>query len=364
MTIECVALHRVALPLHAPHRAAHGTEDRREVVLVSVTDDEGLTGWGECPTLSRPGYSSEWTEGAWWVLRRVLVPRLLHDQAAADLVGHPMATGSVRDAVHDLELRRAGTGAASVLGVAPRVPFGVAVGFADAVGGVVSAAEDAVGAGAALVVVKIRPGWSVVPVRAVMDACPGVGIAADANGSFGLEDVAEIKELDRLKLDFIEQPASPDDLPTSADMARLLSTPVALDEAVSSPSELACALAVGAGGVLTLKPARLGGIQRTIEAAARAREASWRLHVGGMLESGVGRAVARLLAARADVPGPGMVGPTSLLFAEDVVEPVEADADGMVAVPDGIGLVPSPDPDRLAALTVERWELTRTGMQG
>jgi L-alanine-DL-glutamate epimerase-like enolase superfamily enzyme len=83
-----------------------------------------------------------------------------------------------------------------------------------------------------------------------------------------------------------------------------------------------------------------------------------------MLESGVGRAVARLLAARADVPGPGTVGPTSLLFTEDVVEPVEADAAGMVAVPDGIGLVPSPDPDRLAALTVERWELTRTGVAG
>ncbi len=334
------------------------------MVLVSVTDDEGFTGWGECPALSRPGYSSEWTEGAWWVLRRVLVPRLLHDQVPADLAGHPMATGAVRDAVHDLELRRAGASAASVLGVEARVPFGVAVGFADDVGAVVTAAEEAVEAGAALVVVKIRPGWSVEPVRAVMDACPGVGIAADANGSFGLGDVAEIKDLDRLRLDFIEQPASPDDLPTSADLARLLTTPIALDEAVSSPSELACALAVGAGSVLTLKPARLGGIQRTIEAAARARAASWRLHVGGMLESGVGRAVARLLAARADVPGPGMVGPTSLLFADDVVEPVEADADGCVAVSDGVGLVPSPDPDRLAALTVERWELTRHGMEG
>jgi O-succinylbenzoate synthase len=364
VTVECVTLHRVALPLLAPHVAAHGAEDRREVVLVSVADEEGVVGWGECPALSRPGYSSEWTEGAWWVLRRVLVPRLLHEQVAADLVGHPMAVGAVRDALHDLELRRAGTGAASVLGVARRVPFGVAVGFADDVGGVVAGAEAAVAAGASLVVVKVRPGWSVAPVQAVMDACPGVGVAADANGSFGLADVAELKELDRLRLDFVEQPASPDDLPTSADMARLLTTPLALDEAVSSPSELACALAVGAGSVLTLKPSRLGGIQRTIEAAARARAAGWRLHVGGMLESGVGRAVARLVAARADVPGAGMVGPTSLLFADDVVEPVEADADGTVAVPDGIGLVPSPDPDRLAALTVERWELTRTGAAG
>jgi O-succinylbenzoate synthase len=347
---------RVGLPLLAPHVAAHGTERDRQVLLVRVVDADGRAGWGECPTLSRPGYTAEWTDGAWDVLRTDLLPRLLAgEEPAAD--APPMAAGAVRDALLDLDLRRRGVGPSPA--TAPAVPFGVAIGLAPDPDEVVDEVEAALAAGARLVVLKIRPGWSVEPLAAVRRRRPEVAVAVDANGSFGLDDLDELRALDRLGPAFVEQPLPAADLEGSAQVAAALSAPVALDEGITTLRDLAAAVSVEAGSIVTVKPARMGGHAVTAEAMARAHRAGWDVHVGGMLESGLGRAAARRLAARPEVRGPSMVGPTALLFADDVVDPVGLDDDGLVPVPDGPGLAPPPDPDRLARLALDRWDAGR-----
>ncbi len=354
-------LRRIRLPLLAPHVAAHGVEAQREVVLVWAEDASGCRGWGECPTLARPGYSEEWTDGAWAALRDHLLPALLAERALP--AAGPMATGAVRDAVLDLRLRAAdasldapATGARAIA-----VPYGVALGLDGDVREVARAAERATEAGARLLVVKIQPGWSEAPVAAARHVAPAsLAVATDANGSFDASDPAhldELRALDDLGIAFVEQPVAPGDLEGSARVAAALTAPVALDEGVARERDLAAAISVEAGSILTVKPARLGGVAAATRAMDLARTAGWEVHVGGMLESGVGRAAARLLAARPEVALPSMVGPTELLFADDVVEPVRAHH-GLVPVADGAGLAPPPDPARLRRLTVDRWEVT------
>jgi O-succinylbenzoate synthase len=355
--IVAAEVRRVGLALHVPHIAAHGIERDREVLLVRVVDDEGWAGWGECPTLSQPGYTAEWTGGAWDVLRTELLPGLLAGEEPAD-DAPPMAAGAVRDALVDLDLRRRGAPPApSALGPsAPAVAFGVAIGLASDPGEVVDHVEGALAAGARLVVLKIRPGWSVAPVAAVRRRCPEVPVAVDANGSFTLDDLDELRALDAEGPAFVEQPLPAGDLEGSAQVAAALTAPIALDEGVATLRDLAAAISVEAGSVLTVKPARLGGHGLAAEAMTRAHRAGWDVHVGGMLESGLGRAAARHLAARPEVRGPSLVGPTGLLFSDDVVDPVAPGPDGLVAVPPGPGLAPPPDPDRLARLTLDRWD--------
>ena len=103
--LRSVELWRVQLPLRHAHRAAHGTEDRRDLILVSAAFDDGVVGWGECSTLARPTYTSEHTAGAWAVLRDELVPALLAGRPL-DVVGHPLATAGVVTALTDAVLRR------------------------------------------------------------------------------------------------------------------------------------------------------------------------------------------------------------------------------------------------------------------
>jgi len=353
--IVAAEVRRVGLPLRMPHIAAHGTEHDREVLLVRVVDDRGRAGWGECPTLSRPGYTAEWTDGAWDVLCTSLLPDLLAgEEPAAD--APPMAAGAVRDALFDRVLRRGGEAPAPG---AAAVPFGVAIGLAPSADEVVDEVEAALAAGARLVVLKIEPGRSVEPLAAVRARCPEVDVAVDANGSFGLDDLDELRQLDRLRPAFVEQPLPAVDLEGSAQVAAALTAPIALDEGITTVRDLAAAVSVEAGSIVTVKPARVGGYLNAGTLMGMARRAGWEVHVGGMLESGLGRAVARRLAASAHVRGPGMVGPTDLLFTDDVVDPVTADADGLVLVATGPGLAPAPDPDRLARLTLDRWSAER-----
>ncbi|MFX8289569.1 o-succinylbenzoate synthase, partial [Acinetobacter baumannii] len=76
-----------------------GTESVREVIVVRALTSDG-DGWGEIVTQEAPLYSSEYTQGAWDVARRVLIPALLDrhrlapEEVAgtlAPIVGHRMA---------------------------------------------------------------------------------------------------------------------------------------------------------------------------------------------------------------------------------------------------------------------------------
>lgn len=357
------AVHRVRLTMRAPHVAAHGTESVREVLLVGVTDAEGNVGWGECPTLARPGYAAEHTDGAWRDLTGSLVPAVVVDGRGPGRDAPPMAAGAVRDALLDLELRSRGR--AWEVGPAPgdrreSVPFGVAVGLADDEEDVVRDSEAAVAAGAALVVLKVRPGWAARPLAAVRHALPDTAVAVDANGSFDpATDLDELRSVGALGPSFVEQPVAAGDLAGSARVAAALTAAVSLDESVATVAELDAAVGAGAAGMLTVKPSRAGGVVGAAALIDRAAAAGWSVHVGGMLETGLGRAIARKLAAHPSVEGPSMVGPTDLLFHDDVVAPVVPDACGRVPVPAGPGLAPPPERDRLDLLTVDRWTVGR-----
>ncbi|CAN5750004.1 o-succinylbenzoate synthase [soil metagenome] len=353
-----VDLHRLRLPLHHPHVAAHGTESERDLVLVAVTAADGTIGWGECSTLSRPGYTHEFTEGAWLVLRDVLGPALLAGRGVG-VLGHPMAEAAMRTAQLDATLRRQGTSLATHLGATrPTVTTGAVVGLEGAGDDLVARVGQALDVHAALITCKIRPGADADRLGPVRATWPDLVLAADANGSYSRSDVETLTALDRFDLAYLEQPLAADDLVGSADLARRLDTPVALDESISSPGACATALALGAAGAVNLKPSRVGGPRQARAVHDLVVEAGAELWVGGMLESGVGRAAALAVAGLPGCTRPTDRGPSGRYWTDDVTEPVELRPDGTLAVPTGPGLGVTPRPDRLAELTVDHAVIT------
>ena len=75
---------------------------------------------------------------------------------------------------------------------------------------------------------------------------------------------------------------------------------------------------------------------------------------GGMLETGIGRATNLALAALPNFALPGDTSASTRYFAEDLTDPFVLDADGTMAVPDGLGIGVEPRPDRLEGCTVRR----------
>jgi O-succinylbenzoate synthase len=201
---------------------------------------------------------------------------------------------------------------------------------------------------------KIEPGWDVEPVRAVRETFgPDVLLQTDANTAYTLADARHLAKLDRYDLLLTEQPLPADDIRGHAQLAKVVSTPVCLDESITSARDAATAIALGAAAVINIKPARVGGYleARRIHDVARANGIP--VWCGGMLETGIGRAANVALAALPGFTLPGDTSASDRYYTTDLTVPFVLDG-GYLRVPTGPGIGVDVLPDVLDAVTVSR----------
>ncbi|PRY38733.1 o-succinylbenzoate synthase [Umezawaea tangerina] len=360
MKLTGVELRRVRMPLVAPFRTSFGTQNARDILLLRVVTDEA-EGWGECVAMSDPLYSSEYVDAAADVLTRFLVPALAaHPRLDANAVapvlepfrGHRMAKAALEMAVLDAELRAEGRPLSRELGATrDRVPCGVSVGIMNSVGELLDAVGGYLDAGYVRIKLKIEPGWDVEPVRAVRERFgDDVLLQVDANTAYSVSDARHLARLDPFGLLLIEQPLEEEDLLGHAQLAKLISTPVCLDESITSARSAAAAIAMGAAAIVNIKPGRVGGYleaRRIHDVCVAHGVPVW---CGGMIETGLGRAANVALAALPGFTLPGDTSASDRFYRTDITTPFVLD-DGHLPVPTGPGLGVEPLTDELEAVT-------------
>jgi len=365
MKLTGIELRRIQMPLVTPFRTSFGTETLRDILLVRAVTSDG-EGWGECVAMSEPLYSSEYADAAADVLRRFLAPavaacpNLDASRVAAALApfkGHRMAKAALEMAVLDAELRAAGRPLARELGAtAETVPCGVSVGIMSSVGELLDAVSSYLDVGYLRIKLKIEPGWDVEPVRAVRERFgPDLLLQVDANTAYTLADAGQLARLDPFGLLLIEQPLDEEDVLGHAELARLIRTPICLDESITSARAAAQAITLGACKIVNIKPGRVGGYleaRRIHDVCVAHGIPVW---CGGMLETGLGRAANVALAALPGFTLPGDTSASDRYYRTDITEPFVIE-DGHLRVPDGPGIGVEPLPDMLEAVTTStKW---------
>jgi O-succinylbenzoate synthase len=359
MKLTGVELRRIRMPLVAPFRTSFGTEHDRDVLLLRVVTADA-EGWGECVAMSDPLYSSEYVDAAADVLRRFLVPavaaRPALDAASVASVlspfkGHRMAKAALEMAVLDAELRTQNRSMARELGaIRDRVPCGVSVGIMDSIDEVVDAVDGYLEAGYVRIKLKIQPGWDVEPVRAVRERFGDILLQVDANTAYTRADARHLARLDPFDLLLIEQPLDEEDVLGHAELARAISTPVCLDESITSAQAAAAAISLGACKIVNVKAGRVGGYleaRRIHDVCAAHGVPVW---CGGMLETGLGRAANVALAGLPGFTLPGDTSASDRYYRTDITAPFVLD-DGYLPVPTGPGLGVEPVTEVLDAVT-------------
>ncbi|WP_226344255.1 o-succinylbenzoate synthase [Agilicoccus flavus] len=372
MRIEHLEVRYLQIPLVTPFRTSFGTAYDKDTFVVRVVAD-GVEGWAECGAEADPLYSSEFLRGAEMVLREQLVPRVLAlggdvaahrvASATAPVKGHHMAKHVLETALLDAELKLHDVSFGTYLGAErDRVPAGVSVGIMDSVPALLDAVDGYLEQGYVRIKLKIEPGWDVEPVRAVRERYgDDLLLQVDANTAYTLADARHLARLDPFDLLLVEQPLPEDDLRGHAELARRIATPVCLDESITSASDAATAIALGACSIINVKPSRVGGYleARRIHDVARANGVP--VWCGGMLECGIGRAPNLALAALPGFTLPGDTSASDRYFATDVTPAFELDDDGCVPVPTGPGIGVDVLPDVLEEFTVSVESLTLRG---
>jgi O-succinylbenzoate synthase len=360
MKLTGVELRTISLPLVSPFRTSFGTMTDRTALLLRVVGEES-EGWGECVAMADPLYSEEYVEAAADVLRRFFLPVLaaagtIDASAVGRLLepfkGHRMAKAAVEMGVLDAQLRAEGRPLARELGaVTDRVPCGVSVGIMSSIPRLLDAVGDYLAAGYVRIKLKIEPGWDVEPVRAVRERFGDeVLLQVDANTAYTLADARQLARLDPFDLLLIEQPLAEDDVLGHAQLARLIATPVCLDESITSARSAAAAITLGACRVVNIKPGRVGGYleaRRIHDVCVAHGIAVW---CGGMLETGLGRAANVALAALPGFTLPGDTSASERYYRADITPPFVL-VDGHLDVPTGPGIGVEPLPEVLEEFT-------------
>ena len=360
--IESFRFHRINIPLVRPFRTSFGTEVVRDVILVEARSSSGVSGWGECVTMSWPGYSYEYGDMALDVMQRHLIPALVECgddphavRDALDVVrGHPMAKSALATAMLDAWLRDRDQSLASYLGATKdAVDSGVSVGIptSESIDALLEEIEGYLHKGYRRIKIKIEPGWDIEPLTAIRGRWPDILLQTDANQAYTREDIAHIARMDDFDLLFHEQPLPEDDWVGHVLLSEGCDTPICMDESVISLASADSAITFGACSVINIKPGRVGGYvtAREIHDLSMARGVP--VWCGGMLETGIGRAANVALAALPGFTLPGDTSASDRYYAVDVTEPFVLE-DGRLRVPTGPGIGVDPIPEVLADLTV------------
>jgi L-Ala-D/L-Glu epimerase len=316
------SLLRLSIPFRQPFATASGVVAARDLLLLRIEDDDGLTGYGEAaPFEPYDGIPLE------------SVARALAGDGAGDGNGGapPQAHAAEEMARLDLDAQRAGRPlgepGADAIAVNRTLPAGPPEEVA---------AAALRGARAGYSCFKLKVGLPddaerVAAVRAAIGPWPALRV--DANGAWSVEEAVErLPALAVYDIELVEQPSAT--LAELAEVRRILGVPVAADESVASVADVEAAAAAEACDAINVKLAASGGFTAA---------GPW------------GIAAALQLAASEDISlACGLA--TLELFAAEVADALPRPSVGLLEVPQGPGLGVAVDDAALEEVLVEELE--------
>jgi len=328
--VDRVRAWRVQLEMKQPFSSARSQIRDRQVVLIRI-EAGGNHGWGEAAPV--PGHSRESIAEIWSNLRSAVADR--------GVDAHQLVTGMLHaafsQAKDDLTAREAGLPLWSLLGGSRRVAASAAIGTDPGGQPDVLQITSAAQSGYLHMKLKITPQTDADRVAAVISEHPDVAFGVDANGSLGMTELPLLLRLDGLGLEYIEQPGPAGDLDLHVRLCRQLATPICLDESARSAPDIDRIVARGAADIVNLKAGRFG-TRATLQIASDLAAAATKARLGGLIESGIGRAHTAALAAHPLFSVVGDIAASDRYFEDDLVRPQWRLDNGYLPLPDNPGI--------------------------
>jgi len=353
------------LPLVHPFTTGFGTISSKETVLVKITDQDGVDGWGEGAALSFPNYSPETSGTTYLGLVEYLLPALIGKKVSqpeemvsslSGIKGFNFAKTAIDCAVWMIWSLRSGTSLSDLFGGSrDKIEVGESIGIKESVKETLKEVELRLSQGYRRIKVKIKPGWDLEVVKSIRERFDQIPLMVDANSAYSLKDTNTLKALDQFSLLMLEQPLGDTDIIDHATLQRQIKTPICLDESILSVDDARKAVEIGACRVINIKPGRVGGITEAKKIHDYCRRKKIGVWCGGLLESGIGRAYNIALSALTGFTYPADMSPSAFFYEEDLIDPTyEVDADGFIKVPDKPGLGFKLDLERINKYTVKK----------
>jgi L-alanine-DL-glutamate epimerase-like enolase superfamily enzyme len=347
MRLQELTLRTVRLHLIRPYVLSYLTFNEFEPIIVDVRDSDGRPGWGEGHI--SPGSSSETREGGWAFCREhaaAVVGKDTREAKAiisANVSASKVAATALLTAIEMLEGH-------PLLQIDRESRLPLLTPFnSSAQKDIEQEAERRLDDGFRTFKIKVGkdPADDLARVRTIQRTIAGRGtMRVDANRAFSEADACRFaSSLDPSGIELFEQPCRAEDWDANANVAKVSTVPVMLDEPICELADVERASAIPNVGFCKLKLKRFGGLDLLREALDAVSESGMESVLGDGLSSELGcwmeACVARVTIRNAGEFN-GFLKPKVRLFAE----PLRFTAGALVIPP---GFQPTVDADALAA---------------
>lgn len=240
------------------------------------------------------------------------------------------AKAAVDMAIHDLVGKKLGIPLYRFFGITPRydLPTSFTISISDP-DSMKKQTED--NKGYHVYKVKVGVPGDIEMVEAVRDATDSA-IRVDANEGWNVKEaIAKIKELEKLEVEFIEQPLHRDDFDGYRILRSKTELPIIVDEGIFRSCDIP--KYVGLADGINIKLSKSGGLREAMKMISIARAHKMKIMIGCMVETSVGITAAAQIASLvdyADLDG-------NILISDDPFKGVEIEK-GYLKLPEGPGL--------------------------
>lgn len=321
----------IELPQIKPFYSSIGVRHSRKALIVKWYTTEGVIGYGECSCRPDPFYSHEFVNGAIEVIQSYVYPQIKRANSyrqVLDLLskirGWNFTKAAVEMAMNDAIRRSTGKGILEHWNRKhlERVPVGISMGLFSDGATMDESISSAIHEGYQRLKFKISPTYDHPFVFRNIESCDHPNTSFDANGSFKESDFEELKKFASLGK-IIEQPFAPGSYYLKEEY-EFANSPlhICLDEEVETLGQLIEHKDQFAE--LNVKPGRVGGLLNTIEIIEFCMKYSIPVWIGGMFETGIGRAQNLQIASFLTEAKAHDQSPSNRYFTRDVLkQPVE-----------------------------------------
>jgi len=238
------------------------------------------------------------------------------------------------------------------------IEVGISLGLEGSIDTLLERVRSALEHGYRRIKLKIKPSSDIDPVVALRRELGDFTLSVDANGAYESHKLDIWRRFDAQHLVMIEQPFPASMLLEHVRLQERIQTPVCLDESITSTERAEEAIHLGAGRVLCVKPSLVGGFEIAAGIARMCAERGVDAWVGGMLETGIGKAINVHLASLPGFSMPADISGTDRYFIRDVLKSPITVSRGSICVPAAPGLGWAVDEVSVAELTIESRQIT------
>jgi len=297
----------ITLPLKTEFKNSQNSVAKRKLAILKVTNERGISGYGELPLFETPFYTQETLEMAIQEIKNEF--KVLKGHTGLEYRFHTHSCGArscIDMALYHLYSQESGRALSSLLGsVRSSIEAGIVFGL-EPIEDVLAKSKEAIEQGYKRIKLKVDRESCIERVAKFRENFRESTLLLDGNMAFSLSDSAVLKKLEHYCVLLIEEPLFKKNFSEYAQLKKEMTTPIFADESYENFTELVQLSKLNLFEGVNLKLCKIGSIEAFKSAYKLLQSKGIKTMIGSMVESSLSKSFHAHFASWSHITAPDL----------------------------------------------------------